>query len=255
MVLTSTQKNILTVLLIILGGIVVGLAAFFIIRQLRGISNNNPKCKKDCQGKVCGDSNCPGESCGTCKSGYSCNQSGQCVQDHTSCEGNPCGDNDHCEKGCYCDNGECKKGEQPHPPQTDCYSEGTNPFDGKNNCAKKCCDGLHLCHDGKNLICGNCPTPIQPDCHTGDTSKECCNSSYCPSGCSEQPQTDCYSEGTNPFDGKNNCAKKCCDGLHLCHDGKNLICGNCSTPVQPDCHTGDTSKECCNSTYCPSGCS
>ena len=41
---------------------------------------NNSCCTPDCKNKTCGDNGCGG-SCGTCTSGMSCNENGQCQGD------------------------------------------------------------------------------------------------------------------------------------------------------------------------------
>ena len=100
-----------------------------------------PGCTPDCTGAFCGDSGCPGFSCGSCDAGYNCSYPSQRCQNEVcqpSCDGRTCGDD-----GCGGNCGSCTSGNV-------CASDGASgisacvPFTPCNSVQPTCPGGCTL---------------------------------------------------------------------------------------------------------------
>jgi len=143
------------------------------------------ECRSDCGARSCGDDGC-GNSCGTCPSGFVCQQ-GTCRTCEPACAGRTCG-SDGCGGSCgscdsshVCTNGACA---------ARCVPSCTGKMCGPDGCGGTCgtCDSLHTCSNGQCVsngqACGTsngttgCPDgihvcPANATCNAASTACAC----------------------------------------------------------------------------------
>lgn len=222
----------------------------------------------DCFGKECGSNGCGGV-CGVCPEGWTCTDSGQCVEYcEPTCEGKECGPDGcggecgQCEKGAVCLEGVC------HAP---CWEID---FVG-------CCDGqvLHYCEGGFEFVldCGK----LGKECGWKDSMGwyECVEEQkgdpsgkhpiWCPGGCLPQCEgRNCGPEGCGGECGECGSGEKCLnaacepvctpqyDGMKCGTDRCGGVCEEC--PMSQICEAGRCNDPCetkCMGIECgPNGC-
>jgi len=172
------------------------------------------QCEPQCEGKECGPSGCPGESCGECGENGIC-ADGLCECTHGKCS-SVC-----CEIGTVCSQGACCA------PQC----EGRNC--GDNGCGGKCGDcGMHeVC---ENRICVGAPWcgDGQCDAASGENCEDCVADCKCK--CSENAP--CVDTDDDPCNGPH------CDPISgYCQDeplGNGTPCHWISSCVAGTCQNG-----------------
>lgn len=137
-------------------------------------------CLPDCEGRVCGDDGCGG-SCGSCETGITCSDQGQCGCT-PSCDGKACGDD-----GCGGDCGQCFVGEVCQGGTCEC-----EPQCGGKECGDDQCGGS--CGECENGVCREDGTCCHPFCED-----RVCGADGCGGSCGECEQ------GLNCYDGVCDC--------------------------------------------------
>lgn len=208
------------------------------------------KCKVDCAGKVCGPSNCPGKSCGTCPAGESCKANGRCACDAeplaTTCAGKPCGPaTNNCgqQVTCQCTqppcaNATCQNGA--------CVSALKSPGEPCNGSAGLCCGpGLNLtCKAVSNdpLNCGACGNECDlraDQCVAGEC--RCGSHPQCP------VQAECHLGSCLCPPGEVYCGGQCVQAACCANDEPGVLCGGqCVADVCCGLGKGcDETSDCC----------
>lgn len=260
--LTDSQKQILKYSVTTIVVIAVIFLTVIIVKHFIHRSPSGPtECVVNCGKKICGPSNCPGKTCGSCSNDETCSSDG------TKCQSDP----------------------HPHPPVKSCYKQNENPF--SDSCSKNtCCDGLKLClntSSGEFTCQSSCSNDIQPAC-LPSTDKGCCGEGKICSSCDNHSKkgeycvdnddcdtnlvcknkvcvddtppkpTVCYKQGERPFDDK--CVKgTCCsDAPYFClaSDNKSLYCSSDKTcggthNIQPLCKNMQDKSCCGEGKACP----
>ncbi len=234
-------------------------------------------CTPNCAGKQCGADGCGG-SCGTCKSGYTCNSQGQCIQVCVpKCDGKQCGAD-----GCGGTCGTCPVGSQcntqgqcicvPNCNGKECGPDGcggscgtcgqfqtctgsgkcafVTPLCGDNNCMAMIGENCDSCPQDCGKCCGNgqCQPAYQENCYSCPADcGSCCGNGFC-----ETP----YGETCTSCPGDcGPCPAVCGDGL--CDEDAGESCTNCPGdcgPCPTACGDGICDPDEENCIECPGDC-
>lgn len=187
-------------------------------------SDPDAPCVPTCTGVECGDDGCGG-SCGSCESGFACNEWGQCLSTCVpDCSGKTCGDN-----GCGSTCGNC-----PSPWVCLAFS-----------CCMPQCDDAVCGDDGCGRTCGSC-----------EAGQVCVDGACCTQLCGG---LECGSDGCGGSCGACDAGWTCKEGLCECvpsclgrecgSDGCGGSCGSCDagqdcTGGHCDCTPDCVGKEC-----------
>ncbi|MFW5878736.1 MAG: Kelch repeat-containing protein, partial [Myxococcota bacterium] len=157
-------------------------------------------CAPDCDGRECGDDGCEG-SCGSCDEGYTCSDSGLCVEEgcQPDCEGRECGDD-----GCGSTCGSCDEGYTCNA-SGQCVEESCQPDCTDRECGDDGCEGS----------CGSCDEGYTCNaagqCVSSSSGCECTGDQVCVDGRCRDPEVLCSE--TNP--------------TGICESGYTCVEGSC----------------------------
>jgi hypothetical protein len=182
-------------------------------------------CTPSCSGRTCGSDGCGG-SCGTCASGTTCNAAGMCTSSCTpSCSGRMCG-SDGCGGSC----GTCASG-------TTCNASGM--------CTSSCtpsCSGRMCGSDGCGGSCGTCASGTTCNASgmcvstmTPPIGSACTTDSECGAGRICLPEFDGWLGGYCSLD----CTSAVCPSGSTCISGATSI-DICLVNCPPACRSGYT---------------